>query len=399
MEYGYYANGWLQTKDLGDDDVSYDYDALGRISRVFDPFGANHERYRYDLASNPEIMDRARTVLPSESWAYPSGVNFNEIPYRTALHDPLNTEQFSYDTVGRLTQWMSPHLDQPGLGPVDVTRDYAYDGAGRLRHVHRSWAGNTQWMTSDVWYDSDNQLVHEMRDISGTLEETWRFDGWQEDSGTAMVIESVLPMVRLENGALRVVYTESDGRALWTSDVGGALTQSVVGAYGLPIESLSLGPTWKLDGLHGAEVDARQEVIHYGTRHLAMRDGLWLQPEPLLHFGITNGTLQRPLGFSGLYAAGNTNQLFDTTGYDPLLLAKAIVGGDRDAGTVRQRHPVDHHQSRLRRERRDGLRRSWGRHRKLGRSRPRGFCDGLGWSECNARGGGSRRVEGGGRDR
>ena len=159
------------------------------------------------------------------------------------------------------------------------------------------------------------------------MEETWRFLEWEEDSGTGVVMESILPVVRLENGALRVVYVEPDGRALRT-DTGAGLTQSVVGPHGLDIEGLTLGPVWKQNSLHGDERDARQEVMHFGTRYLALRDGLWLQPEPLLHLGLTNGDLRRPLAYSQLHAAGNRNYLADRTGRFAILLAFMQEAGE-----------------------------------------------------------------------
>ena len=59
-----------------------------------------------------------------------------------------------------------------------------------------------------------------------------------------------------------------------------------------------------------------------GARHLPLRDGLWLQPEPL---GITNGSLNLPRGYSGLYAAGNSNLRHDRAGtFPPLLVAAAV---------------------------------------------------------------------------
>ncbi|MBX2797495.1 MAG: hypothetical protein KTR31_07505, partial [Myxococcales bacterium] len=56
------------------------------------------------------------------------------------------------------------------------------------------------------------------------------------------------------------------------------------------------------------------QVMHLGARHLALRDGMWMQPEPLLHLGPMAGDLSLPVAYSSLYAAGDTNALQDRTG-------------------------------------------------------------------------------------
>ncbi|MCA9490267.1 MAG: hypothetical protein KC621_10090 [Myxococcales bacterium] len=109
-----------------------------------------------------------------------------------------------------------------------------------------------------------------------------------------------------------------------------AESTDLVGANGLDLADRSsqtpVGtPAWPLDGLHGAEADASEELLHFGARHMAMRDGLWLQPEPLLYLGPTNGNLRNPLGFGPLYAMGNTNALQDRSGYCVPQCALAIA--------------------------------------------------------------------------
>jgi hypothetical protein len=73
-------------------------------------------------------------------------------------------------------------------------------------------------------------------------------------------------------------------------------------------------------------------VVHKGARHVALRDGLWLQPEPLLYLGLTNGNLASPIGYTGVYAAGDTNQLGDPSGRFPALAAAPPLA--IGAGTV-----------------------------------------------------------------
>jgi len=47
--------------------------------------------------------------------------------------------------------------------------------------------------------------------------------------------------------------------------------------------------------------------MHFGARHMFVDDGRWLQPEPLLYMGVTNGDLANPLGYGPVYARGNSN--------------------------------------------------------------------------------------------
>ncbi|MEQ1504135.1 MAG: hypothetical protein ABMB14_17970, partial [Myxococcota bacterium] len=104
-------------------------------------------------------------------------------------------------------------------------------------------------------------------------------------------------------------------------------TQDFVGVYGRELTRYASTPDWALDGYHGSEPNLTQEVVQFGARHLALRDGLWMQPEPLLYLGLTNGDLGNPLGYTGLYAGGNPNVYQDRTGRNPLVAAIAVVGG------------------------------------------------------------------------
>ncbi|MBX2798055.1 MAG: HINT domain-containing protein, partial [Myxococcales bacterium] len=70
------------------------------------------------------------------------------------------------------------------------------------------------------------------------------------------------------------------------------------------------------------------QVMHLGARHLALRDGMWMQPEPLLHLGPMAGDLSLPVAYSSLYAAGDTNASHDRSGFSNgsfLSLAQLLV--------------------------------------------------------------------------
>jgi hypothetical protein len=60
---------------------------------------------------------------------------------------------------------------------------------------------------------------------------------------------------------------------------------------------------------------------------LARGDGLWLQPEPLLYLGMTNGDPGRPRAYSGVYAGGNPVMWSDRSGrFVDIALDMASVG-------------------------------------------------------------------------
>ncbi len=130
-------------------------------------------------------------------------------------------------------------------------------------------------------------------------------------------------------GAVRM--QEADGHAYrtWNSATG-AVTQEVLGAFAQRLSKYQSTPdNWVLDGFHGEEVNRAGDVVHKGARHLVLRDGMWMQPEPLLYLGLTNGNLRSPIGYTGVYAAGDTNALLDLTGLEPFTLSAVKAGAQR----------------------------------------------------------------------
>ena len=80
---------------------------------------------------------------------------------------------------------------------------------------------------------------------------------------------------------------------------------------------------WELDKLHGGVRSLDDQLVHRGARHHLASDGRWLQPEPLLYLGLTNGDLAEPLGYGPVYARGNSNEWSDRSGYEPNQLEAA----------------------------------------------------------------------------
>jgi hypothetical protein len=322
----WYANGWLFEKAIDAfEPFSYTYDDLGRIDGIWDggPGGVPLEEYTYDTIGNPLSMHQQGT--PNLDWDYDSADAYNEIPHRERQQGAQTiSDDMVYEAVtGRLTSWDTTGFALPAN---EVFRDYQFDGAGRLDRIDFASGGTGR--TTHHSYDVDDEVVYETAS-SGLVTTTYRFGGWRKEAPTGRVIESLLPMVRSDGGDLRVAYLEPDGHAMWTFDTGAAAADSyeVLGAYGLRLFGYGSPLTpWVMDHLHGAEPDRDDQVVHFGARHMLLRDGMWMQPEPLLHLGITNGNLASPLAYGGLYAAGNSNLFHDRNGeFIGLLVAAAGV--------------------------------------------------------------------------
>lgn len=87
----------------------------------------------------------------------------------------------------------------------------------------------------------------------------------------------------------------------------------MLGTYGAPLSQS--GAFWPIEGFNGADADPGNEVVPFGIRHMVAGQGLWLQPEPLLYLGLTNGDLESPRAYSGMYAAANPVLFADRTGH------------------------------------------------------------------------------------
>ncbi len=133
----------------------------------------------------------------------------------------------------------------------------------------------------------------------------------------------------MANQEARIAVLDLDGQALFTWDLfGEEKSREITGMYGVPL----VGPTWdegevwEIDGLHGAEEDRANEVVHFGARHTLFRDGMWMQPEPLLIRGAEalGEMVETPAQLSaGVYALGNPIVLHDRSGEAAL----AVTGG------------------------------------------------------------------------
>ncbi len=310
VDYEYRANGWLHRKTIEPpnqpgDHLEYGYDNLGRAASLMLVDGGGSqllEAYEYDTVGNLEQMERFNANGKVETWNYDANPPFGESPKRTADISGFS-ELHTYDTVGRMLTWESND-------PAFEDRSFAYDGLSRLREIDRGS------VTTSLFYDVSDNLVYEER---GT-DVYERFRGYRK--GPDRIVESVLPMVRVVTDIttrqqdVRIALTDLDGQALFTWDIDGTETsRELTGIYGLPVEGVAWdqGETWEVDGLHGTDEDRDNGVMHFGRRHVLFRDGMWMQPEPLLVLGGMKPLT--PAISSRRYARGNPLVLADRSGF------------------------------------------------------------------------------------
>jgi len=123
--------------------------------------------------------------------------------------------------------------------------------------------------------------------------------------------------------ALHYAYVDVDGQAVSVFGSNGSLVSTeVTGAYGVPLQGApsdysSSPEAWVVDGLHGQEEDRGNEVSHFGARHTLFRDGMWMQPEPLLGTPKAVSFVGRPGASGSVYAGGNPVMLLDVSGWEP----------------------------------------------------------------------------------
>ena len=98
--------------------VTFDYDALGRRTRMVMPNGVR-TRYQYDEASRLLSLVHQLGATTINSFAY----TYDRVGNRTARTDSAGTAEYNYDALNRLLEAMSPF-------PFDPVEKFAYDEVG-----------------------------------------------------------------------------------------------------------------------------------------------------------------------------------------------------------------------------------------------------------------------------
>lgn len=339
LDYTYHLNHMLAEKVVdGTEPIVYSYDDRQRVTSVVHD-GHVLESFLYDAAGNPTDSRRAG----ANTWAYQtSGIRFHDIPSRSALGGDV--ENYRYDGWSRLTNW-STMVNGGGA----IRRTLRYDGLGRLEQLrYRDGAGVFQEVA--YAYTGDNQLAEETRVDGIQINRILRHAGARYETATGELIEETLPMLRTVDGGAssKWVFHDLDGHALAVYDqIGTEETFELSGIFGAKLDpqvgtyplDYFQGSDWKLDGVHGGQLDRTNNLVHRGQRHALLDDGRWLQPEPMLAAGITNADLGRPGSFSGVYAGGNPLIFADNTGYyfeSAIDIASLAVGAVSFASNVKE---------------------------------------------------------------
>jgi len=295
----------------------YEYDFLQRIA-VFRDAQTNDEleAFQYDAIGNP--VQVTRTTGPGGQpwvWDY-QPAEFSQVPRRDNATNGF-FDRYTFDQkTGRMHGWKTERL-----GMQNTTRVFAYDGLGRLTRLQTVGMGG--FVDIDHEYDGSNNMVLERRTTGPLLENITRFQGSRHDLVSGNLIQEVLPMARLVDGEIWWIHMDADGHALEVLDADGLpQTFEVSGVYGHRIPGLFQGSDWKIDGVHGGEADRARGIVHRGQRHHMLGDGMWLQPEPLLHVGRLEGF---PRGATGVYAAANPVGYEDSSGMNPVRLLSSVV--------------------------------------------------------------------------
>jgi len=282
---------------------TYHYDAFNRIGEVEHSAFGFIEDYTYDLANNP-MTARVGATAPTQSYDYAD-------PAFGGLGAPPSYQRASvaagdvleYDDGERVTSRKR----------AGVERGFVYDGQSRV--VQGTLTNGAATATRDYWYAPGNGVVEEAATgaMAGT---THRFQGFRMIDGVPYA--SVLPWLTIRNGQAVYTLDEPDGRAAMMLDVNGvALSERYVSAYGVELYG-SGAVDWPLHGMHGSEPDEALEVVHFGARHMSLRGGgMWLQREPLLHYGVEAGDLTEPRSFGGAYGLANPLVWSDLSGHRP----------------------------------------------------------------------------------
>ncbi|MCB9672659.1 MAG: hypothetical protein H6734_24490 [Alphaproteobacteria bacterium] len=298
---------------LGVTTLTYDYDELSRVSSIALD-GVEREVFTYtdalgqaDPQGTPSRVQRVSSGGTSLDWSYTRGEH--GLITRRDEAGGVYSEEYDHDPVtGRVSE-LSRYT---GLTRTEHVA-YGYDGMGQLGLLTKETGSGTEV----VRYHRDGDALTRRDGADGM--EYW-FGGWQLDrtGGSSREVERPLSMLelRMEGGAVsrRWVFRQPDGQALVTlTDAGVVESASLLGAFGTALETVGSPSEW--DGYQGMERDPTEGMTRMGARHMLHRDGMWLQPEPLLHLGPLVEQQANPRTMTGVYAGGMPSMYSDRSGY------------------------------------------------------------------------------------
>jgi YD repeat-containing protein len=271
---------------------TYGYDARGQLTEVVEA-GAVVESFGYDLAGNLRTLREPSGTLWNYDLAGTGGTVGNQVGRRT---DGTTVQTSTFDASGRTSTF----------DDGTIVEEYLYDGLGRLRAVR---VGGV--VIRELRRDHTDALI-------ATLEggaTTYQFGSYRLNSATGDTSETLAGPLSKRNGARLWNLAGSDGEVrVSIDDAGVEQGTRMSSAYGQP--AATTGTTWDQNAFHGMPMSGAT-MVAAGPRHLPLRDGTWLQPEPLLVSGQM-GDLTQPLTFAmNRYSANAPTVMHDRSGMAP----------------------------------------------------------------------------------
>lgn len=291
----------------------FSYDRLRRVTSA--TLGSTSVTYAYDASGN-----RTRVIENSVTTNYAFD-RADQLISQHAGSDPV--EYFAYDSAGNLTG---------SAVAVDGLTGYTYDAADRLLSIDAPGADNT------ITFTFDALGRHRTRSVSGTLSDTYHYEGASE---TVIRIEQ--PTVTLDSAVTsngdRIANRTSAGSFGWTlpdlhGNTAGALSSngaSVSDAfrydpYGelITSETSSLPTPWRYQGRMLISSPGETDLYDAGARFYDPGLGTFTQLDSVA------GSAQNPLSLNRyLYAWANPASMIDPDGHAARLGNPQPKGGKR----------------------------------------------------------------------
>ncbi len=360
------------TSSLGVDEVQMHYNGVGHLGRVQTLYGSGNpvvqssfdfaDRFGRLESGTQQILEGGGFSIEMLAEYGPYGP-FHEREDRNlwamGMQDPTQDPPLMVDslerdaTSGRVVEHRLTFAGIPGMAdPWEDAKQFHHDGTGQLVGMTYATSDGTvapSFLTplQETIYnrDADDQPVSRRKydGVAGIVHASSTelyFQGWKRDvvrregGMWERDIEHILPFLDLvidpsvNTVAPQWLLREPEGGVWAQLDDAGTLVsaQTLVG-YGMPIgrHAATGDPDAKVAfyedlrdqyGLHGVEADDEAGGLPMGVRRvLPTGDGTWMQPEPLLHLGLSGEQLLSPRALVGPYAYGAPSVYSDRSGY------------------------------------------------------------------------------------
>jgi RHS repeat-associated protein len=300
---------------------SYEYDALGRITRKVETIGGSTDTIEYTYDAKGRLTQVTRDGNTVESYTYDPNGN------RTAATVGGSSITATYDDQDRLLTYGSATFTHSASGRVSTrsapggTTSYTYDAAGNLLAV--SLPGGT-----DVTYALDPGMRRVARDVGGVAAERFLWSGnraiAQLDDTGVLVSRFVYaggpaPAYLVTGGIAHRLIVDHAGsvRLVVNAETGAVVQRLDYDSFGRV--TLDTNPGFQPFGFAGGLYDPATGLVRFDTRDYDATTGRW--------------TAKDPIGFAGLdtnlyrYAGNDPVNRTDPNGLTVAEIATGILAG------------------------------------------------------------------------